>query len=229
MRGPCASTARRCGWCCRSTRSPRSRPWTVSQPVLPTMPGVRRSAAHMTTSANGLTTLFAAFDVATGVVNNTSLHRRHRAAEFKKFPIKIENEVPEHLQVHLICDNYGNLQDLRSSRHGSPNTRCGFHLHSTPHRFPPGSTRRSGGFGFLADQKIPPRRTQKRAFAGGRHPARGSSGGTESSTPFTWDQDGRRDLDSLARFLPADLRRRDTEHCSRSSLSDPGLRRVAGV
>ncbi|MFI8437869.1 transposase [Streptomyces sp. NPDC079020] len=55
---------------------------------------------------NGLTTLFAAFDVATGEVI-TSLHRRYRAAEFKKFLIKIEKEVHGHLQVHLICDNHG--------------------------------------------------------------------------------------------------------------------------
>ncbi|MGV9350215.1 hypothetical protein ACWDSD_36700 [Streptomyces spiralis] len=52
---------------------------------------------------NGLTTLFAAFDVATGEVIS-ALHRRHRAAEFKKFLIKVDKEVPAQ-QVHLICDN----------------------------------------------------------------------------------------------------------------------------
>lgn len=71
-----------------------------SQPVLPGMPE-RRTHDYI---RNGLTTLFAAFDVATGEVI-TSLHRRHRAAEFKKFLIKIEKEVPGHLQIHLICDN----------------------------------------------------------------------------------------------------------------------------
>ena len=48
----------------------------------------------------------AAFDVATGEVI-TALHRRHRAAEFKKFLVRISKEVPAHLQVHLIVDNYG--------------------------------------------------------------------------------------------------------------------------
>jgi hypothetical protein len=50
-----------------------------SQPVLPIMPGMpeRRTDDYV---RNGLTTLFAAFDVATGEVI-TALHRRHRAEE----------------------------------------------------------------------------------------------------------------------------------------------------
>src|ERR671910_781406 len=73
-----------------------------SQPVLPMMPGMPERRTHDYVR-NGLTTLFAAFDVATGEVI-TALHRRHRAAEFKKFLIRIDKEVPAHLQIHLICD-----------------------------------------------------------------------------------------------------------------------------
>ncbi|WP_439681775.1 IS630 family transposase [Embleya sp. MST-111070] len=76
-----------------------------SQPVLPMMPGMPERRTH-DYLRNGLTTLFAAFDVATGEVI-TALHRRHRAAEFRKFLIRIEKEVPAHLEIHLICDNYG--------------------------------------------------------------------------------------------------------------------------
>jgi hypothetical protein len=47
-----------------------------------------------------LTTLFAAFDVATGEVI-TALHRRHRAVEFKKFLVRIDKEVPAHLQTWI--------------------------------------------------------------------------------------------------------------------------------
>ncbi len=36
----------------------------------------------------------------------SSLHRRHRAIEFKKFLQKIDSQVPAELDVHLI-DNYG--------------------------------------------------------------------------------------------------------------------------
>jgi hypothetical protein len=53
------------------------------QPVLPMMPGVPQRVTHDYVRA-GTTTLFAALDVATGKVIG-SLHRRHRAEEFKKF------------------------------------------------------------------------------------------------------------------------------------------------
>ncbi|WP_412775232.1 IS630 family transposase [Streptomyces violaceus] len=69
-----------------------------SQPVLPMMPGMPERRTHDDVR-NGLTTLFAAFDVATGEVIS-ALHRRHRAAEFKKFLIRIDKEVPAHLAVH---------------------------------------------------------------------------------------------------------------------------------
>jgi len=48
--------------------------------------------------------LFAAPDVATGQVYG-SIHRRHRAAEFKEFLTKLDTQVPADLDVHLICDN----------------------------------------------------------------------------------------------------------------------------
>ncbi|GCD42277.1 hypothetical protein [Streptomyces paromomycinus] len=52
-----------------------------SQPVLPMMPGMPERRTH-DYAPNGLTTLFAAFGVATGEVIS-ALHRRHRAADFK--------------------------------------------------------------------------------------------------------------------------------------------------
>lgn len=77
----------------------------------------------------GTTTLFAALDVATGKVIG-QCHRRHRATEFKKFLRRIENEVPDQLDVHLILDN--------ASTHKTPAIqrwllkRPRFHLHFTP-------------------------------------------------------------------------------------------------
>ncbi len=55
---------------------------------------------------HGTTSLFAAFNTADGSVIS-SLHRRHRTVEFKKFLAKIDAQVPDHLDVHLVCDNYG--------------------------------------------------------------------------------------------------------------------------
>ena len=76
-----------------------------SQPALPLMPGMPERRTH-DYIRHGITTLFAALNVADGTVI-TSLHRRHRASEFKKFLTKIDTEVPDGLDIHLICDNYG--------------------------------------------------------------------------------------------------------------------------
>lgn len=120
-----------------------------SQPVLPIMPGMPERRTHDYVR-NGLTTLFAAFDVATGEVIS-ALHRRHRAAEFKKFLIRIDKEVPAHLQVHLIVDNYGT--------HKTPAIRTwlGKHPRFQLHFTPTGSSwinQVERWFGFLADQMI---------------------------------------------------------------------------
>lgn len=53
-----------------------------SQPALPMMPACRRSAP--TTTLHGTTTLFAALVTADGSVIS-SLHRKHRATDFRKF------------------------------------------------------------------------------------------------------------------------------------------------
>lgn len=74
-----------------------------SQPAFPMMPGTPEKQTH-DFLRHGTTTLFAAMKVADGTVIS-SLHRRHRATEFKKFLIKIDDKVPDGLQIHLICDN----------------------------------------------------------------------------------------------------------------------------
>jgi len=72
------------------------------------MPGMPEKRTHDYVR-HGTTSLFAAFDTSDGTVI-TSLHRRHRTIEFRKFLTKIDQQVPEHLDVHLICDNYGTPQ-----------------------------------------------------------------------------------------------------------------------
>ena len=76
-----------------------------SQPAFPMMPGMPEKRTHDYVR-HGTTSLFAAFNTADGTVIS-SIHRRHRAIEFKKFLTKIDAEVPEYLDVHLVCDNYG--------------------------------------------------------------------------------------------------------------------------
>ena len=76
-----------------------------SQPVFPMMPGMPEKRTHDYVR-HGTTSLFAAFNTTDGTVIS-SLHRRHRAVEFRKFLTKIDTQVPDHLEVHLVCDNYG--------------------------------------------------------------------------------------------------------------------------
>jgi len=76
-----------------------------SQPAFPMMPGMPEKRTHDYVR-HGTTSLFAAFNTADGSVIS-SLHRRHRTVEFKKFLAKIDAQVPDHLDVHLVCDNYG--------------------------------------------------------------------------------------------------------------------------
>ena len=86
-----------------------------SQPVLPMMPGMPERRSHDYVR-HGTTSLFAAFNIADGTVIS-ELHRRHRAAEFKKFLARIDKAVPAGLDVHLVCDNLAThktpaIQDL---------------------------------------------------------------------------------------------------------------------
>ncbi|MFI1360268.1 IS630 family transposase [Streptomyces sp. NPDC020898] len=99
-----------------------------SQPVLPMMPGVPERASHDYVRS-GTTTLFAALDIASGKVIG-SLHRRHRAAEFKRFLAKIDREVPAGLDVHLICDNYATHKTEAIKKWMLAHPR--FQLHFTP-------------------------------------------------------------------------------------------------
>ena len=75
-----------------------------SQPAFPMMPGMPEKRTHDYVRS-GTTSLFAALDVATGEVYG-SIHRRHRATEFKKFLTTLDKRIPADLDVHLICDNY---------------------------------------------------------------------------------------------------------------------------
>ena len=99
-----------------------------SQPAFPMMPNMAEKRTHDYVR-HGTTSLFAAFNTADGTVIS-SLHRRHRSIEFKKFLAKIDATVPDDLAVHLVCDNYGT--------HKSPAIRTWlanhprFHLHFAP-------------------------------------------------------------------------------------------------
>ena len=97
-------------------------------PVLPLLPGVAQRRSHDYTR-HGTTNLYAALDVASGLVIS-QLTARHRAVELRRFLARIDQQVPAGLDVHLICDN--------SSTHKTPAirrwlvTHPRFTVHFTP-------------------------------------------------------------------------------------------------
>lgn len=99
-----------------------------SAPTLPLLAGTPARATH-DYKRNGTSSLFAALDTAGGKVIR-SLHARHRAIEFKKFLVKIDEEVPAELEPHLILDNYATHKTPQVKRWLSRHPR--FHLHFTP-------------------------------------------------------------------------------------------------
>jgi len=99
-----------------------------SQPVLPMMPGMPERRTH-DYFRHGVTSLFAAFNIADGTVIS-QLHRRHRAVEFRAFLTTIDKTVPSDLDVHVVCDNYAthNTAEIKTWLGRHPR----FHIHFTP-------------------------------------------------------------------------------------------------
>lgn len=99
-----------------------------TQPVLPMGLGYVEGVTH-DYIRHGTTTLFAALDVANGSVL-TQCKPRHRHQDFLAFLRHIEANVPAHLDVHLICDNYSTHKHARVKAWLARRPR--FHLHFTP-------------------------------------------------------------------------------------------------
>jgi transposase len=76
-----------------------------TQPILPLAPGVPARQSH-DYERHGVTSLFAALDVASGVTIS-SCYRRHRHQEFLRFLNDIDANLPGGFDVHLVMDNYG--------------------------------------------------------------------------------------------------------------------------
>jgi transposase len=161
-------------------------------PILPTTPA-RRTHDYV---RHGTSSLFAAFDLATGKIIS-AIHRRHRHQEFLKFLKQIDAEVPAELDLHLICDNYGTHKTpviknwlLRHPR---------FHLHFTP-------TSSSWlnlverWFAELTNRKL--RRSAHRSVAELEADIRAwIEAWNEDPRPFVWTKTADEILESLAGYL----------------------------
>jgi transposase len=73
-------------------------------PILPMLPTTPARMTHDYVR-NGTTSLFAAFDLASGSVL-AQPYRRHRSQEFLRFLKLIDKAVPKDLDLHLVLDNY---------------------------------------------------------------------------------------------------------------------------
>jgi transposase len=108
--------------------SPDNQALDRSQPVLPMMPGMPERRTH-DYLRHGITSLFAAFNIADGTIIS-ELHRRHRAIEFRKFLTAIDKAVPAGLDVHLVCDNYATHSTAEIKTWLARHPR--FYVHFTP-------------------------------------------------------------------------------------------------
>src|SRR5712675_199066 len=166
-----------------------------SQPVLPMMPGMPERRTH-DYLRHGITSLFAAFNIADGTVIS-ALHRRHRAIEFRKFLVRIDKAVPAGLDVHLVCDNY--------ATHNTPETRTWlarhprFHVHFTP----TGSSwmnQVERWFGLLTDKLI--RRGVHTSVQALENDIKAwIATWNDNPRPFTWTKTADEILNSLADYL----------------------------
>jgi transposase len=166
-----------------------------SQPVLPMMPGMPERRTHDYYRA-GVTSLFAAFNIADGTVIG-ELHRRHRHQEFLKFLKTIDKNVPGELDVHLVCDNYATHKVPAVSDWLARHPR--FHVHFTP----TGSSwinQVERWFAYLTSQKL--RRGVHKSVQSLEADIRSWIGTwNDNPRPFTWTKTAEEILNSLAKYL----------------------------
>jgi len=166
-----------------------------SQPILPMMPGMPERRTH-DYLRHGITTLFAAFDIEDGRVIS-SIHRRHRAIEFKKFLVKIDKTVPAELDVHLVCDNYATHKTPEIQAWLARHPR--FHIHFTP----TGSSwvnQVERWFGHLTDKLL--RRSVHKSVQALESDIRAwIEAWNQDPRPFTWTKTPEEILHSLAEYL----------------------------
>ncbi len=166
-----------------------------SQPVLPMMPGMPERRSH-DYHRHGVSSLFAAFNIADGTVIS-QLHRQHRAIEFKKFLIAIDKNVPDELDVHLVCDNL--------ATHKTPAIQdwLARHPRFTLHFTPTGSSwinQVERWFGLLTDQLLR-RGAHKSVKALERDVREWIKNWNDDPRPFAWTKTADEILNSLAKYL----------------------------
>jgi transposase len=165
-----------------------------TRPILPMLPGTPQRATHDYTR-HGTSSLYAALDLTTGKVIG-KLHQRHRAIEFHKFLQTIDQQVPKHLDVHLVLDN--------SSTHKTPKIRRWLAAHP---RFVVHFTPTSSSwinlverwFAELTNKKL--RRSAYQSVRALNADIRAwIENWNENPQPYVWTKPAERILESIARY-----------------------------
>ncbi len=166
-----------------------------SQPVLPMLPGMPERRSH-DYARHGVTSLFAAFNIADGTVIS-EIHRRHRAVEFKKFLVAIDKAVPAELDVHLVCDN------LATHKTPAINDWLAKHPRFTVHFTPTGSSwinQVQRWFAFLTDQLL--RRSVHKSLAALEKDVHTwITNWNQDPKPFIWRKTAEEILNSLHKYI----------------------------
>ena len=174
-----------------------------TRPVLPLRPGVPARQTH-DYIRNGTTSLYAALDVATGKVIG-SCHRRHRHQEFLRFLERIDQTVPEHLDIHLVMDNYGTHKIPKVRRWFARRPR--YHVHFTPMSASWLNQVECCSFDLLTNKRI-----RRGTFGSVRELAAIHdylAHHNQSAKPFAWTADPDSILKKIARFY---MRTSDSGH-----------------
>jgi len=166
-----------------------------SQPAFPMMPGMPEKRTHDYVR-HGTTSLFAAFNTADGTVIS-SMHRRHRTVEFRKFLTRIDAEIPADLDVHLVCDNYGTHKGPAIVKWLQAHPR--FHVHYTP-TYSSWLNQVERWFAYLTEDLL--RRGDHRSVQALEKDIRDwVKAWNENPKPFIWTKTAEQILESLGRLI----------------------------
>src|SRR4051794_26778975 len=173
----------------------QAQPLPRSQPAFPMIPGMPERASHDYVR-HGTTSLFAAFNPADGTVIS-SMHRRHRTIEFKKFLAKLDAEIPTHLDVHLIVDNYGTHKTPAIKNCLARHPR--FQMHYTP-TYSSWINQIERWFAYLTQDLL--QRSDHRSVQALEKDIRSwIAAWNDNPKPFIWTKTAEQILDSIKRLL----------------------------
>jgi transposase len=170
-----------------------------TQPVLPMRAGQLERRTH-DYKRHGVTSLFAALDIATGNVLG-KCYRRHRSVEFLDFLKRIDAAVPSDMEIHLVLDNYGTHKTALVRQWLQKRPR--YHLHFTPtHASWLNQVER--WFALLTQRQI--KRGSHRSVQELEEAIRDFiSAHNHTPKPFRWTKSADQILASIARFATATL------------------------